>query len=210
MAREVGRCGGRVRVGLRLVLQRVGPGLAWPAERCEPARSHKDRSDQVQGRERHRLATTAMANLLQGCNSLGAVNSELSHSENTSGGGGRASIRNAYLLVLFVLSARRSGIAIGRDEHFLSIFRGGESTVKPYPQRLFMFVLSCTQHRYYTGLTPSGRRSCRKAYGFMDSQKKKPHSSEPTSSRSAVTTRVGFDWFLSGIAAEHWLDPVGA
>ena len=151
-----------------------------------------------------------MANLLQGCNSLGAVNSELSHSENTSGGGGRASIRNAYLLVLFVLSARRSGIAIGRDEHFLSIFRGGESTVKPYPQRLFMFVLSCTQHRYYTGLTPSGRRSCRKAYGFMDSQKKKPHSSEPTSSRSAVTTRVGFDWFLSGIAAEHWLDPVGA
>ena len=125
MAREVRRCGGRVRVGLRLVLQRVGPGLAWPAERCEPARSHKDRSDQVQGRERHRLATTAMANLLQGCNSLGAVNSELSHSENTSGGGGRASIRNAYLLVLFVLSARRSGIAIGRDEHFLSIFRGG-------------------------------------------------------------------------------------
>ena len=161
MAREVERCGFRVRMRSRLVLQRVGPGLAWPAERCEPARSHKDRSDQVQGRERHRLATTAMANLLQGCNSLGAVNSELRKTPSQKTPQVVEAERlSGTPIFLSCLYCQRGAAASpsGETNTFSQYSGGGESTVKSYPQRLFLFVLSCTQHRYYTGLTPSDRR----------------------------------------------------
>ena len=143
------------------------------------------------------MATTAMANLLQGCNSLGAVNSELRKTPSQKTPQVVEAERlSGTPIFLSCLYCQRGAAASpsGETNTFSQYSGGGESTVKSYPQRLFLFVLSCTQHRYYTGLTPSGRRSCRKAYGFMDSQKHRTRRSPRAAAAPSqhVWVSIGF------------------